>query len=321
MLLTGAAPAEAAVAALVRRVGSPPGDRRLLRTPRCKLLQFGHADRGEGLPQAAAAAVIRYLPGWAASGGAGGVTDFVMSTAAELPAVLAARDSRQPVAPPPGSGLPAVSGSSLAAYQPMGRGRRRQPVAGLAPGVGVLPCRVFFSQHPVGIGGWWSDGPDPSASTVHWFSEEVAPDVCPCLFRGGAGTVRPAGASSLAVELLAALALIVGRTAGLPKARPRRGLSFCLTGVTDNKGQAYVLHKLATPSQPGAAILQVLAQFLDRSGILARATWRPRGLNTWADQLSKGALSGFNPELRWRVPKTLLRRVQRWPGVKNKGSP
>ena len=82
--------------------------------------------------------------------------------------------------------------------------------------------------------------------------------------------------------------------------------------MTDNQGQGYVLHKFATPSQPGAAILQVLALHLDRTGTIATAQWRPRRFNTWADGLSKGHYTGFDPGKRWRVPAELYRQITRW---------
>ena len=66
---------------------------------------------------------------------------------------------------------------------------------------------------------------------------------------------------------------------------------------------------------PDGAILQVLALHLDRTVLLARATWRPRDLNQWADHLSKGAAASFSPGLRWRAPASLLRRVERWHAI------
>ena len=154
--------------------------------------------------------------------------------------------------------------------------------------------------------------PKPQKDQTFWFSESVPEHLCSCLCLARAGGYRAAGASSLAVELLAVLSLIWLRAAEPHNRGQRPGITVECPGIVDNAGSRYVVHKLVTSTQPGAAILTVLARRLESFGAEATLHWVPRDANTWADALSKGGHGGFDQSLRRRAPGQLFAEVERW---------
>ena len=153
------------------------------------------------------------------------------------------------------------------------------------------------------------------------FSEWVPPEACPCLYEDEAGAARPGGPSSLAVELLVIAALAWLRTSGPRPPGMPPDVRVILGGQGGNLGSRYVLHKMSTGAQPGATILVVLARRLQAKGSLVEVEWTPRTQNQWADDLSKGVTSAFSPDLRRRVPRALLARIQKWHGLATADAP
>ena len=92
----------------------------------------------------------------------------------------------------------------------------------------------------------------------------------------------------MAVELLAVLALVWLRASDPRPTGVPADVRGELAGAVYNLGSTFVLHTLYTNSQPGAAILAILARRLEANGCVARARWAAREHNQWADNISKG---------------------------------
>ena len=79
-----------------------------------------------------------------------------------------------------------------------------------------------------------------------------------------------------------------------------------VAGITDNRGNSFVVAKMLTTKWPLAAILAELGWQLQKRGLLLRLHWRPRELNDAADRLSNGDFSGIDPAKRVEISKELL---------------
>ena len=68
--------------------------------------------------------------------------------------------------------------------------------------------------------------------------------------------------------------------------------------ATDNRGNSFIVAKCFTTKWPASLILAELAACLVELNAEVHVEWRPREDNTWADALSKGDFTGFDPEKR-----------------------
>jgi hypothetical protein len=77
------------------------------------------------------------------------------------------------------------------------------------------------------------------------------------------------------------------------------GRSSCaLTSSTDNKGNTYIVNKLASTKWPITTLLIELSEQLRRRSAIMDLQWRQRDLNMEADALTNMELDGFDPLLR-----------------------
>ena len=83
---------------------------------------------------------------------------------------------------------------------------------------------------------------------------------------------------------------------------PDRGTRLDL--ITDNKGDSYSVAKNLAKSWETAAILSDLAVTAHRSKTQYSAKHRHREYNTWADALTNGDFTDFDPRRRARVSIT-----------------
>ena len=70
------------------------------------------------------------------------------------------------------------------------------------------------------------------------------------------------------------------------------------TGVTDNRGNSYVVSRMLTTKFPLCAILMELAEQLESRGSWLKQAWCPREQNIEADALTNGDFHQFSPENR-----------------------
>ena len=76
-----------------------------------------------------------------------------------------------------------------------------------------------------------------------------------------------------------------------------------IPGVTDNRGNAFVLNKLMSTKYPLCCIVMELAACMEESNLRIELEWTPRESNQEADALSNQNSTGFTEELR--VPLSL----------------
>ena len=68
--------------------------------------------------------------------------------------------------------------------------------------------------------------------------------------------------------------------------------------------------KLYTGAEPGASVVRCMARRCSAADVVPSLRWESRDSNTWADDLSKGILEGFDPCLRRRVDWSKYREIQ-----------
>ena len=154
----------------------------------------------------------------------------------------------------------------------------------------------------VSVEGWLGphcapDSPQVSQWDVHWFYVPLSQRSCPWAFTGTTPQSRVP-----ALELLGTLFLLM---ASLPRVSGHR---FCigLRQSTDNLGNGYILSKLFTSSQPGASVLMAISKKCLENSCMPFVQWKPRDLNKWADEASKGLLANFDPQKRIQIDMETL---------------
>ena len=140
------------------------------------------------------------------------------------------------------------------------------------------------------IGGWELLG-NLAPFESRWFSMEITREEAPWIF----AKERDPQWVIAALELLASMVAIALFD---PEAK-RGGLSECtLTGSTDNRGNTYIVTKLASTKWPITTLLIELSEQLRKRGAILNLTWKKRDDNSEADALTNCDFSKFNPELR-----------------------
>eukprot|EP00971_Amphidinium_carterae_P321037 6381635-Amphidinium_carterae.1 len=150
------------------------------------------------------------------------------------------------------------------------------------------------SQHSATIGGWWSTSPEPQKDRVQWFSMELSPVQHAWAWKSGNPQHRIG-----AIELYANLVLLhmVSQTSD--------GSHLCwrVKSLTDNRSNAYGLHRWSLKAQPQSLLLIEIALLALRHNVYPAVEHIKRDHNTWADQLPHSDYSGFNLSSRWLVPE------------------
>ena len=87
------------------------------------------------------------------------------------------------------------------------------------------------------------------------------------------------------------------------------------TGITDNKGNGYVIARLMTTKFPLCVVLMELVEQLEARGSWLKLSWVPRQQNEEADALTNGCFEGFDPalrvdidlaDIRWKVMDAMM---------------
>jgi len=138
------------------------------------------------------------------------------------------------------------------------------------------------------LGGWYFLGPSPQQSQVHWFYKALDAQHYQWAFKDGNPQKRIA-----ALELYGSLLLLMSvlqATEG-PKYIP-------IPILTDNQSNALSMLANKSKKWPNAAILMELSLQLHTNQTCLAPAFIHREHNDWADQLSKGETSKFNPTLQ-----------------------
>ena len=157
------------------------------------------------------------------------------------------------------------------------------------------------------IGGWEIREGCPVKGS-RWFSLEITKEDAPWVYAKGGDPQRVIAA----LELLGSLLCIMLFD---PDAK-KTGRSNCMiTGSTDNRGNSFIVRKLASTKWPIVALLIELSEQLRARKALLDLQWVPRGENTEADELTNQDYHSFDEadrinvcfkELQWRALPEIL---------------
>ena len=157
------------------------------------------------------------------------------------------------------------------------------------------------------IGGWELDSKG-TTERARWFSFEIMKEDAPWVFAKSGDPQRVIAA----LELLATMTAIVL----FDPNRTRGGRTGCsLTGSTDNRGNSYIVAKLASTKWPIAVLLIELSEQLRARKSMLELTWRRREDNKEADALTNQEFAGFDPacrvgtsykDIRWLVLDSVM---------------
>ncbi len=145
----------------------------------------------------------------------------------------------------------------------------------------------------IGVGGWLpTRGLDGQPGTRHspWFALTLDAVTAPWAYARG----DPYRAIA-ALEAMGALLAIVAFTSPVPAASD---VSLQFPGLTDNRGNHFVLSKLMTTKFPLCGVVMELAMQMEARNLKVDFNWLPRDLNQEADDLSNGLTDAFEPSLR-----------------------
>ncbi len=144
------------------------------------------------------------------------------------------------------------------------------------------------------VGGWECINDTPTEK-ARWFSVRVTPDWAPWAFAKRNDPQR----FIAALELLGSIvALTLFR-----KEWPKNQRGTCkITGITDNRGNSFIVHKLMSTKFPIPVLLMELTEQLREQGLDLNLEWQRRDLNKEADALTNEDFRGFDPTKRIHVP-------------------
>ena len=140
------------------------------------------------------------------------------------------------------------------------------------------------------IGGWEILG-DKKVGEARWYALEIKREEAPWVFEKQRDPQRIIAA----LELLATMVAMVLFD---PEARMGGRTNCVMTSSTDNKGNTYIVSKLASTKWPITTLLIELSEQLRIRSALMELTWRNRNDNVEADALTNQDYTGFDERLR-----------------------
>ncbi len=178
----------------------------------------------------------------------------------------------------------------------------------------AIPFRVdaHADEEGIGVGGWQPQHDANgrlSTTASRWFSMKLTKTNAPWAFCRGA--------SYKVIASLEALAILLGFMLLTDGDAPNLDSTVIVHGVTDNKGNSYVLNKLMSTKYPLCVIVMELAAQMEKRGARLSVDWAPRDFNVEADELSNGVTKSFSDRLRvqadlahlpWLVLPTLMQQ-------------
>ncbi len=163
----------------------------------------------------------------------------------------------------------------------------------------------------IGIGGWLPTRDATgrlSTSCSPWFSVRLSSTNAPWAYHRGEPYRVIAALEALGV-LLAVMAF------GSHFSR-NQDATVIIGGVTDNRGNAYVLNRLMSTKYPLCTVVMELAAQMEQHNLRVSVDWAPRAMNAEADDLSNSITTAFDPlyrvnldlaSLPWLVLPELMR--------------
>jgi hypothetical protein len=149
------------------------------------------------------------------------------------------------------------------------------------------------------VGGWECLGNTPPGK-ARWFATEVTKDWAPWAFVKQGDPQRFIAALELLGSLLAVLLF-------KDKWPSNRSGSCCVTGVTDNRGNSFIVSKMMSTKFPIPVLLMELSEQLLGKGMALNLVWHNRDLNVEADALTNEDFRLFDPSKRIPVTPASLK--------------
>lgn len=128
---------------------------------------------------------------------------------------------------------------------------------------------------------------------ARWFAFEVTRRDFPWVFAKAGDPQRVIAA----LEMMGSVLSLMYFTDRLP---PGSG-SCKVTGVTDNRGNSFIIKKMMSTKFPLPVLLMELAEQMKHRHLSLELEWTPREDNTEADALSNFEVSQFDPDKRIRI--------------------
>ncbi len=97
------------------------------------------------------------------------------------------------------------------------------------------------------------------------------------------------------IAALEALGVLLATVAFKDFYRQNLNTTIVVGGITDNKGNSYVLNRLMTTKFPLCAVVMELAAQMERHNLRVSIDWAPREWNAEADDLSNNLTAAFDP--------------------------
>ena len=165
----------------------------------------------------------------------------------------------------------------------------------------------------VTLGGWLPQRSKDGGLTKQgapWFSVELDRAAAPWAYTKEGGPQRAIAALEAMATLLGVVLLSPAGSSG----QPLRA-QLVLPALTDNRGNALALARLATVKFPLTLVACELSAQLEARSMRLSLDWVPREFNVEADALSNGDVDGFDPAQRKSLdvalyPWLVLRRLQ-----------
>ena len=135
------------------------------------------------------------------------------------------------------------------------------------------------TDHKVVLGGC-------EVGTGRWFQVVITKLDAPYLFAEGKGSQW----ASTSAELLASMAALVA-FGWTEQCRVRKSVELCFTAGTDNRSNEFLSWKHTTTRWPLMLVNLQLSSLLAKGRLCLRLRWRPRELNTIADDITNSVFT------------------------------
>ncbi len=145
----------------------------------------------------------------------------------------------------------------------------------------------------IGIGGWL-----PTRDSMGQLSTACSPWFSVRLCEANAPWAFHRGEPYKVIAALEALGVLLAVMAFGGHFRRNQDTTVVVGGITDNRGNAYVLNRLMTTKYPLCTVVMELAAQMELHNLRLAIDWSPRELNAEADDLSNHITSAFNPDHR-----------------------
>ncbi len=145
----------------------------------------------------------------------------------------------------------------------------------------------------IGVGGWLparNAAGSLDTSLSRWFSVRLTSANAPWAYSRG----EP----FRAIAALEALGVLLALLAFTDDVAHDQDVTLVIPGLTDNRGNAYVLDRLMTTRFPLCAVIMELAAQMEHKNVRVAVDWCPRDLNAEADALANGDATLFDEDRR-----------------------